>query len=48
MQDGFLRVAAATSIHPVADCRHNADAILAIVREAAAAASGSSCFPSFA
>ncbi|MBP7402570.1 MAG: NAD(+) synthase [Clostridia bacterium] len=37
MQDGFLRVAAATPSIRVADCRHNADAILAIAREAAAA-----------
>ena len=37
MKDGFIRVAAATPAIRVADCEHNADAILAIAHEAAAA-----------
>ena len=34
MQDGFIRVATATPAIRVADCRYNADAVLAIAREA--------------
>ncbi|HEY5466841.1 MAG TPA: NAD(+) synthase, partial [Clostridia bacterium] len=37
MKDGFIRVAAATPAIRVADCRYNADAVLAIAREAALA-----------
>ncbi len=37
MRDGFIRVATATPAIRVADCRHNADAIVAIAREASAA-----------
>ncbi len=37
MRDGFVRVASATPAIRVADCRHNASAILTIAREAAKA-----------
>ncbi|NLN46059.1 MAG: NAD(+) synthase [Clostridiaceae bacterium] len=37
MRDGFVRVASATPAIRVADCRHNADAILTLAREASEA-----------
>ncbi len=45
MKDGFVRVAAATPSIRVADCRHNADQVLTIAREAAAAGVSVLVFP---
>ncbi len=45
MKDGFVRIAAATPSIRVADCRHNADQVLTIAREAAAAGVSLLVFP---
>lgn len=43
MKDGFFRIAAATPSIKVADCTHNKNVILDIVKEAAAEKSRSDC-----
>lgn len=45
MKDGFFRIAAATPVIRVADCQHNAAAIIALMREAEQRQVGTVVFP---